>query len=170
VYNYDCGANAMQSILTYYGYDLREEEIMERAGTTEKAGSSPSGLKKVADHFNIPYEEGIYSVDDLKIHIDNKYPTLIPIQAWPENPKDIDYESEWEEGHWVIAIGWSATGIIFEDPSSVKRTFISYEDLPKRWHDIGDEGKELIHYGIVFKGIPKYKYNDIIVMENKYEV
>lgn len=166
VYVYDCGANALQSVLTYYGFDLREQEIMERAGTTEKSGSTPMGLKKVAEHFDIPYTEGQFTIEDLKNHIDNGWPTIMPIQAWPENPADIDYENEWEEGHWVIAIGHSSSGIIFEDPASVKRTFISYEDLPKRWHDMGDDGIELRNYGIVFKGIPKFKVNDVIVMES----
>lgn len=167
VYSYDCGANALQSILTYYGYDLREEEIMKMAGTNEEAGSSPAGLRKVAEHFSIPYKDGTFTIEDLKVHIENGYPTVMPLQAWPESTEGIDWDAEWGEGHWVIAIGYNNEGIIFEDPASVKRTFMTYEDLEKRWHDMGENEEKLIHYGIVFKGIPKYKYNDIIIMEGK---
>jgi len=168
VYDYDCGANAMQSIITYYGEDIREQGVMEIAGTTED-GTPPSGLKKVADKYNIPYRDGQFTVNDLKIHIDNKQPTLMPIQAYPENPEDVVYESDWDDGHWVIAIGYSQTGIVFEDPSSTRRTFISYEDLDKRWHDEDNEKNKLDHYGIVFTGIPKYSRNDIIIMESKWD-
>jgi len=166
VYSYDCGANAMQSILTYYGYDMREEEIMKEAGTTEN-GSSPAGLRKVATTYNIPFSEGKFTINDLKMHIDNKWPTVMPIQAYPEDPENWDYAEDWEDGHWVIAIGYSNIGIFFEDPSSTKRTFIAYDDLDKRWHDIDNDGNKLDHYGIVFNGIVNYKSNDIIVMESK---
>jgi ABC-type bacteriocin/lantibiotic exporter with double-glycine peptidase domain len=166
VYTYDCGANALQSALTYYGYDMREDEIMKEAGTTDK-GSTSAGLKKTLTHFNIPFIDGKFTVDDLKIHIDNKWPTIMPIQAYPENPEDWDYSKDWEDGHWVTAIGYSTIGVIFEDPSSTKRTFISFENLEKRWHDIDEEGTKLEHYGIVCKGKPDYRANDIIIMEGK---
>jgi len=28
-FNYDCGAKALQSVLAYYGIDIREEEIIK---------------------------------------------------------------------------------------------------------------------------------------------
>ncbi|MBU4308385.1 MAG: hypothetical protein KJ566_01155, partial [Nanoarchaeota archaeon] len=43
-YNYDCGANAMKSILDYYGIDIREEKIIKIAKTT-RAGTNFIGLK-----------------------------------------------------------------------------------------------------------------------------
>lgn len=166
VYSYDCGANAMQSIVIYYGDDVREQEIMKIAGTT-KDGTPPSGLKKVAEKYKIPFKDGKFTINDLKTHIDNKWPTLIPIQAYPENPEDVVYEDDWEDGHWVIVIGYTKTGIVFEDPSSTKRTFIDYVDLDKRWHDEDNDKNRLDHYGIVFTGIPNYRSNDIIKMESK---
>lgn len=166
IYNYDCGANAMQSILTYYGEDVREQFVMELAGTTDD-GTSVTGIKKVADKYKIPYKDGRFTINDLKMHIDNKWPTMMPIQAYPENPDDVVYESDWDDGHWVLAIGYSQTGMEFEDPSSTKRTFIDYEDLDKRWHDVDNDKSKLDHYGIVFMGIPIYRSGDIIKMEGK---
>ena len=70
-YNYDCGANAMQSILDYYGIDLGEGEIMKIAHTT-KSGTSFAGLKKVADKFKLKYKQKVMTVDEIKRNIDKK--------------------------------------------------------------------------------------------------
>lgn len=162
VYSFDCGANALQSILTYYGYDIREEEIMRMAGTTEENGTSPSGLMSVAKKYGIPNEfhENL-TIDFLKKCIDNGFPVIISLQAWVDDPDRIDWNNTWDEGHYVIAIGYDNRRIYFEDPSSTKRTSLTFEELDERWHDIEEDGKKYYHHGIIFKGIPKYRYNDI---------
>ena len=44
-YEYDCGANATQSVLDYYGIDKKESEIIKIAETT-RAGTSIKGVIK----------------------------------------------------------------------------------------------------------------------------
>ena len=115
VFNYDCGANAMQSILVYYGFSMREDTIMKLAGTTEN-GTPVAGLVKVAKSFDLEVEtKENMSIEELKFCIDLGFPVLMPIQAWPDfrEPK---WEDIWSEGHYVIAIGYDDKRIYFEDP------------------------------------------------------
>lgn len=100
-YDWNCGTTAMNMILSYYGYDVYEKEIMDIAKVTREDGTPIEGLKDVAKHFGLKYKESFnFSIDDLRGHVDNGWPTLIMIQAWHkiDNP---DWDNEWDQGHYV---------------------------------------------------------------------
>lgn len=44
-YNYDCGAKATESVLAYYGLEVREDLIMKSASTTKNG----TKIKKIYD-------------------------------------------------------------------------------------------------------------------------
>jgi predicted double-glycine peptidase len=73
------------------------------------------------------------------------------LQAWPSRSKK-NYKNDWKDGHWVVAIGYDAKGVYFEDPSlAAIRGFLNYKDLKVRWHDQAGSGKEkryIDHYGL----------------------
>jgi uncharacterized protein len=164
-YQYDCGASALQSVLIYYGQNIREDEVMKLAGTTEN-GTTPAGIEKVANHFGLKtYKNNNMTIEDLINFIDLGYPIMMPIQAWPDEPDKVDYSLDLDDGHWVIAIGYDNDKIYFEDPSSVVRATIEFNKLDVRWHDADDNNEKLDHFGIVIIGEPKYTFNDIVEME-----
>lgn len=157
-YKYDCGANAMQALLAFNGIDTSEEEIMREAGTDKVSGTPIEGLKRVADREGLDYSEGTFTIDNLKAHIDKKWPTLIMLQAWGENV--VDWSTEWDQGHYVIVIGYDSKRIHFEDPISVKRTYLTYEELEERWRGWDDNDKKIYNWGMVFTNDTAYKAND----------
>jgi len=165
-FHYDCGASALQSILIYYGYNVREDKIMRLAGTTDEYGTPIEGIEKVAKSYglNVIQKSGL-TINDVIGYIEQGYPVLMPIQAWSDEP--MDYSTLWDEGHWVIAIGYDHEKIYFEDPSSVVRATIMFNELNLRWHDIKVDGTKLEHFAMIIQGEPKYTYNDHIVMEDK---
>lgn len=166
-YNYDCGASALQSILIYYGYNVREDEIMKIAGTTSENGTSPAGIEKIAKKYGLKVHKDVnMTVNDLIHYIDRGYPVMMPIQAWPEDSEDMDYSLDMDDGHWVICIGYSPDKLYFEDPSSVVRATIDRDKIDARWHDADENLEKLEHFGIVIMGKPKYVYNDSIIMES----
>lgn len=60
-----------------------------------------------------------------------------------------NYEKHWDDGHWVVAIGYDDHGIYFEDPSqTLPRGYIPYPELQARWHDRGRRGKHIPYYGV----------------------
>ena len=154
IYNYDCGASCVETVLTYFGYDAREDHIMKIAGT-DKNGTSIEGLIKVAKKFNLKYKTSEnMTIDNLKQCITRRRPCITPIQAWGNNAKK-NWEDNWRNGHYVVPIAYDDKNIYFEDPASPHRTFLSFEEMDKRWHDEDAAGNKLIHFGIMFYGKPE---------------
>ena len=164
IYSYDCGASCMETVLTYFGYDAREDYIMKIAGTN-KNGTSTEGLIKVAKKFGLKYKacENM-TITDLKKCISRKHPCITPIQAWRNNTKK-NWEDDWRYGHYVIPIAYDNKNLYFEDPASHYRTFLTYDEMERRWHDKDITGKKLIHFGIMFYGKPeRFDDDDMIHM------
>ena len=44
IFDYDCGANGIMSMLVYAGVEEREERIVKLAGTTKKEGTNVKGV------------------------------------------------------------------------------------------------------------------------------
>lgn len=153
-YSYDCGASCMETVLTYFGYDEREDNVMKLAGT-DKSGTSIEGLMKVAKKFGLKYKaRENMTIDDLKKCIRRRRPCITPIQAWVGSKKE-NWEDNWLHGHYVVPIAFDDVNIYFEDPASHSRTFLSYAEMERRWHDKDISGKKLIHFGIMFYGKPE---------------
>jgi ABC-type bacteriocin/lantibiotic exporter with double-glycine peptidase domain len=154
-YYWDCGAKAIQAILAYYGIDVHEETIIKLAGTTE-TGTPIKGLKKVIKKYGLKFDGGRMTIEDIKKYIDKKIPVILLLQAWPMK-KITDWENYWDDGHYAVAIRYDKKKIYFEDPWTFFRTYLSYDELQKRWHDrVG--GKEYYNYGLAVYG-KKISYN-----------
>lgn len=155
-YRWDCGANAMQSILAYYGIDIREQIVMQLTKTT-KGGTPISGMKKVVKKYGLRFKEGKMAIDDIEKYLDKKIPVILAIQAYPKK-KNVDWEKDWIDGHYVIAIGYDSKKLYFEDPASISRTYLTYGEFKKRWHDVDTNGKKYINWGMAVFG-EKAKYD-----------
>ncbi|MFA6161522.1 MAG: cysteine peptidase family C39 domain-containing protein [Patescibacteria group bacterium] len=154
-YGYDCGAKAIQTVLVYYGIELREDHILKTAGTT-KNGTQIKGIIKVAEKNGLKTDSREMSIGDIKDYIDKKIPVILALQAWTAKKK-VDWKKDWIDGHYVVAIGYTKDKILFEDPSSFERTYLKYNELEKRWHDMDIKGKKYDHHGIaVFGKKPKF--------------
>lgn len=154
-YSWDCGVCAIQSVLDYYGLDVRESTIMKLAGTT-KGGTPVSGIKKVAKEYGLDFKAGEMTIEDIKSYLDKKIPVILLVQAWSD--KKVNWEKDWADGHYVDAIGYNKSRIFFEDPSTVLRTYLTYDEFEKRWHDGSLRGKKYIHWGMAVFG-KKASYN-----------
>jgi len=154
IYSYDCGASCMETVLTYFGYDEREDHIMKIAGT-DKKGTSIEGLLKVAKKFGLKYKaRDNMTIDDLKKCINRRRPCITSIQAGGNKAKK-NWEDGWQNGHFVVPIAYDYKNLYFEDPASDYRTFLSFEEMERRWHDQDAGGRKLIHFGITFYGRPE---------------
>jgi len=164
-FDYDCGACAMQAVLEYYGIDLREEKFIKLLGTTKKYGTAFKGFKKAAKKFKLKSIFREMSIDMLKKNIDLGRPTIIALQAWPDR-KTTRWEKHWSSGHYVIPIGYDKKKIYFDDPSVLKRAYLTFKELEKRWHDVdGKSKKRYSHMGISFYGRkPKYNLDKTVHM------
>ncbi len=166
-YSYDCGANIMESVLAYYGFDVSESEVMKLAKTNCKSGTSITGLKKVARMFGLKCKEGKLNITFLKKCIKDGKPVVIALQAWRKKVKN--WKNEWSAGHYVVPIGYDNKRIYFDDPASIFRTFLTFDELKERWHDqyyINGKSKRLVNWGLIVYGKkPVFKADEAVHMD-----
>lgn len=163
-YEFDCGSKAIQSVLAYYGIEIREDKIMKIA-KTNKNGTPPRGIKRVISKYGLQGKSGKMTIETLKKYIDLKIPVLVLLQAWSGQDRII-WKKNWLDGHWVVAIGYTKEKIIFEDPWSIYKTYLKYDELLERWHDKDSSGKKYLNFGIaVFGKRPVFKRDRLIHMD-----
>ena len=145
-YVYDCGASALQSVLVWAGIPIREDEVVRLAGTDKEDGTSLASMRYVLDRFGMLYTayENM-PVENIRKTVDAGHPTIIMLQAY-RDPPELAWGDCWDDGHYVVAIGYDEAGIIFEDPSAFTRTRLGDAELCERWHDI-DAGERIFHWG-----------------------
>ena len=163
-YGYDCGAKALQSVLVYYGIEVREDHIIKSTGTS-KDGTSIRGIINVANKHGLKTDSRQMTIKDLKEYLKKSIPIILVLQAWTEKKK-VNWEIDWIDGHYVVAIGFTKDKILFEDPSSFERTYLKYDELEKRWHDVDTDGKKYFHHGIaIFGKKPQFNRDKVVHMD-----
>ena len=154
-FNYDCGATALQAVLAYYGVEVREDELMSQLGCSPE-GTPINGLIEVAGKYGFRVEASLdTSIETVKQLVDEGFPVIILLQAWADRYMTVeDWKTENESGHYVVVIAHTGNVIVFEDPSSLHRTWLTEDELFARWHDVDDNGRELNRFAMVLKGKP----------------
>ena len=153
-FDYDCGAKALQLVMAYYGVEVRESQLLKELKTT-KNGTSVKNMIAVAEKkgFQVIANCGV-SLDTVKQYVDQKHPVIVLIQAWANRYMTIeDWREDYDDGHYVVVIGYEGSVIVFEDPSSFRRTWLTTEEFLFRWHDIDTKTREkLDHFAMVLLG------------------
>ena len=153
---YSCGAAVIQSILAYYGKDVREKELIVALKTTKEDGTNPSRMIHYLKQQGLDVKFNKMTIVDIKKYIDQKIPVIVLIQAWADNEKE--YDKNLDNGHYVVCIGYTNDKIYFEDPSIFERGYLNFDEFIKRWKDVSNFGKIYKQYGIAVYGEePKYK-------------
>jgi len=154
--DYTCGVAALQSVLGYYGLEIREDNLSQELKADPNEGTS---YRRIADFarskgFTVEIKTGL-TLDDLKRLLDRKHPVICLIQAWPD--KTVNFENDWDDGHYVVAVGYDRSNVYFMDPSTLGNyTYIPARQFLKRWHDT-DTNEKLVHFGMtISKPVPRY--------------
>ncbi len=151
--DYTCGASALQAVCKYYGVGPDEEYEFAKDMGMPRTGSDPEHIIRAVEKYGLRYQE-FYDMSrgQLRVCLSRRIPVILMLQAWGETESGSPrrgYKTIWEDGHWVVAIGYDRQGVFFEDPSSQAiRGFLSFRELDDRWHDWGPEYEHIDHYGI----------------------
>lgn len=161
--NYTCGANVVQSILYYYWENIREDILEKELWTDPEKWTPIKNIKRFFKDKWFLINMWKMTINDLKNYIDNNIPVIILIQAWKDDFNKTDYKNIWEDWHYVLAIWYDDTSIIFNDPSILHKWYITYKELYNRWHDT-DEKKRYINWwmAVYWK---KVMYSSQIIQE-----
>jgi len=167
-YAFDCGANALMSMLVFAGVEEREERIAKLAGTTEANGTSTEGILFVFGYFgmDVKARQGMTPAD-LRKAIDEGRPTMITLQAYRDGDVATPYSQIWDQGHYAVCIGYDGDKIIFDDPASFHRTYLTEGELLERWHDAdgADNLPRLYAWGCTLLSPCDYKHDYMERME-----
>ena len=149
--DWTCGPSALLAICAFYGVGPETEKEVVNDMKATNVGTDPIQIVRAARRYGLQVKEFRGMRDrDLLDALHERRPVIMMIQAWADNPPK-SYGDNWVDGHWLVAIGYDAKGVYFEDPSLYNvRGFLTYQQLDDRWHDI--EGKDDHHverYGAV---------------------
>jgi len=154
VYDYDCGAQALQTLLQYYGEEIRGDALMRELGTSED-GTPPQAMIRVAERYGFKVKSGTHwSLNQVKQYVEAGTPVIVLLQAWADRYMTLDdWRKDWDNGHYAIIIGLNKDVLLFEDPASIRRAWLREREFLARWHDMDPKtGEKFEHFGMVLLG------------------
>lgn len=153
-YDFDCGAAALQVVMEYYGVEIRGDKIRKELKTNEN-GTSYVDMIALAQKqgFQVFASEGV-TLEQLKRFVDDGYPVIVLVQAWAEKYMTLaEWKKDYDNGHYVVVIGYQDNIIIFEDPASCRRTWLTEKEFLARWHEFDNKtGRKLEQFAMVLMG------------------
>lgn len=163
--DYTCGVAAVQSVFGYYGDEVREDILAKLLQAEPKNGTKYENIVSVAKSkgYNVEVHKNM-RFEGLTALLDQRKPVICLIQAWSDNPTN--YENDWDDGHYVVAIGHDKKNVYFMDPSTLGNyTFIPIAEFLKRWHDTDTEVKLHNFAMVIEKAKPTFKSDAITKIE-----
>lgn len=136
--DYTCGAAALLAICSYFGVGPEDESELEQLMRMPKTGADPIHITTAAASFGLEVKEfRPMTIAQLERCLDKGRPVILMLQAW-------------DEGHYVVAIGYDDEVIYLEDPwLPGSRGFLRRDELEARWHDVeGDDNVRTDRLGI----------------------
>jgi predicted double-glycine peptidase len=169
---YSCGASALQAVLSYWGKDLDEEELMKLLHTTPETGTYPEDIVRVAHDlgFEAEVKENL-TIDDVEESTKKGNPVIVLGQAWrsrEESNKAV--ADDWEDGHYVVILTVDKEYVYFEDPFvRMGKGFLPRQTFEEQWHNIGGKTasgvSKQMHLGIFIRGKKPAKHQSLKQMD-----
>ncbi len=158
---YSCGASALQTVLKYWGLELDEAELMRRLKTNLEVGTYPEDIVRVARELGLHAEvKDNLSLDEIE-QATREGPVIILGQAWrSRQDSDTAVEDDWENGHYVVALGVDQEYVYLEDPYvRMGKGFLPRQAFEAHWHNVMGgalaKSAEQIRLGIFIRGEKK---------------
>jgi uncharacterized protein len=153
-FDFDCGAKALQIVLAYYGLDIPEGTLLDQL----KCSSQGTPIKNMISFaekngFEVIAQSGVL-LDTVKGYVNKGIPVIVLVQAWAERYMTLeDWKNDNDDGHYAIVIGYNDSIIVFEDPASFRKTWLTQEEFIARWHDIDPQtNQRLEQFAMVLLG------------------
>ena len=158
---FTCGPAAVESVAFYFGKEYNESQLAAALNTNSKVGTFWGDIVSWGQKtgFKVAQYHGM-TLADLQKQLESGLPVICLIQAWPEKP--VDLASDWNDGHYVVAVGYDDKNVYFMDPwTQGHYTFIENQEFLNRWHDRQREA-QIVHLGIVLSR-PQPQYDSQVI-------
>ncbi len=167
-YGYSCGPSAVQVVMAYYGEDFHESELISMLKTDTSEGTYVRDIRKFFHYngFTARVAQNM-TIGELERYIDRGIPVIVLIQAWgAETAFRKEYKDVWEDGHFVVVIGYTDRDILFSDPSLYNPGYIPKAEFLNRWHDLDEGTKRTFQLGIAVYGRkPMFHHDELVRIE-----
>jgi uncharacterized protein len=153
-YDYSCGPGAVQAVMAYYGEDYRESQLIELLKTDKNEGTYVKDIVKFLHSRGLSTNvKERMTKNELFHYIDKDIPVIVLIQAWGKEPDfNNHYKDCWNDGHFVVVIGYTDEDIICADPGLFKPGYIPINEFIERWHDYDEGDTKTYQLGIAVYG------------------
>lgn len=153
---YSCGASALQAVLSYWGRDLEETEIMKIIGTSEDVGTCPHDIVRGVRALGLEAAaRDELTLDEVRCF---GHPMIALCQVWRSQRSSAPRpEDDWDNGHYIVVLGVDDEYVYFQDPYlRMGKAFVTRQTFERHWHQIiGGEAAsnpKLLHLGIFIRG------------------
>jgi predicted double-glycine peptidase len=148
---FSCGNAAELAVLRYYEPQrfgaVSESSLYAPLHTTPKDGTDPGPMADYLRHEPGLAAEARWSTPDSNVElgdleraVDRGEPSIVAVQAWQAvaTLKELKpWATDWDDGHYLVVIGYDRTRLYFMDPSTGDRyTYIPIGEFAERWHDV----------------------------------
>lgn len=153
-YDFDCGAQALQVVLAYYGTEVRGDELIKALGT-DLEGTRVENMIAFGRDRGFQVEAGPgWTLKKLRRFVDEGHPVIVLLQAWADRFMTLeDWRNNNKDGHYAVVIGYAKGVLLFEDPASFRRTWLREREFLARWHDRDSKtGARIERFGMALLG------------------
>ncbi len=155
--DFTCGPAALSAAFRRFGINVSEEEITEKAHTSEEVGAEGEDLVAVARSYGLGAELRYnMTADDVAECIQNGQICIICVQSYSDEGPTHDYSEDLDYGHYVVPAKIQNGWMTIMDPWLEEGTqaAVNLGNLRERWHSADSSGKEQSGIGIVISGKP----------------
>ena len=156
---YSCGASALQAVLSYWGKQVEEQELMQRLHTSPETGTYVGDIVRVAREFGFTAEvREDLTLPDLYVALKKGMPVIVCGQAWRSREhSDKSPQEDWEDDHYIVVLGVDSNYVYYQDPFAKRgNAFVSHQLFEESWHNVrgitSSDKKKQIHLGVFISG------------------
>jgi predicted double-glycine peptidase/uncharacterized membrane protein len=156
---YSCGAAALQAVLSFWGKDLTEQELIRLLHTSPETGTYVGDIARVARElgFSASVREDI-SLHELHEALKKGESVIICSQAWrSREDSEKSVQEDWEDGHYVVVLGMDRKYVYYQDPFIQRgKGFVTNQRFEQSWHNVrgktAADTKKQVHLGVFISG------------------
>ncbi|MDD4877210.1 MAG: cysteine peptidase family C39 domain-containing protein [Dehalococcoidales bacterium] len=153
-FDFDCGAKALQLVLAYYGLDIPEINLLEEMKVSTE-GTPLKNMMAVAEKHGFKvYAKCYFTLQKVKEYVDKNIPVIVLVQAWAKKLMSLEeWKHDYDDGHYAIIVDHYGSVLVFEDPASFSKTWMTEKEFMARWHDVDTTSNaKLEHFGMALFG------------------
>jgi predicted double-glycine peptidase len=153
--SWSCGAAALEAVLYYWRvFDGPEDELWSPLHATPRDGTEPFRIAALArERFGLRAEyKTDVTLDQLRRAIGERQTVIVDLEAWADDKQPREWASDWDDGHYVVAVAIDDANLYVMDPSTAAGyAFLTIDDFLARWHDV-EVKKKVQHMAIFIAG------------------